>query len=139
MVERIRDVLLELGKGFSFVGSQYKISTGQSNYYIDLLFYHLDLKCYIVVELKTTEFKPEYAGQIAFYVKAVDNLLRKENDNQTLGLLLCKEKDKIAVKWSLDMVKVPIGISSYKVNNLLSKEILNKLPTEEDINRYIAV
>lgn len=139
MIEKIRDVLLELGKGFSFIGSQYKISTGQSDYYIDLLFYHLDLRCYIVVELKTTEFKPEYAGQIAFYVKAVDKLLKKDTDNETLGLLLCKEKDKLSVEWSLECLNVPVGVSNFKLNKYISNDILEKLPTEEDINLHINI
>lgn len=139
MIEKIRDVLLELGKGFSFIGSQYKISTGQSDYYIDLLFYHLDLRCYIVVELKTTEFKPEYAGQIAFYVKAVDKLLKKDTDNETLGLLLCKGKDKLSVEWSLECLNVPVGVSDFKLNKYISNDILEKLPTEEDINLHINI
>ena len=101
MVEKIRDVLLELGKGFSFIGNQYKISMSDKDYYIDLLFYHLELRCYIVVELKANEFKPEYIGQLGFYVTAVDETLRKEYDNQTIGLLLCRKKDRLTVDWSL--------------------------------------
>ena len=132
MLEKIKNILLELGKGFSFVGSQYKISSGNNDYYIDLLFYHLDLHCYIVVELKTTEFKPEYVGQLGFYVNAIDRTIKKESDNQTIGLLLCKDKDKIAVEWALDIINVPVGVSSYNVIN--KKEILSKLPTENDIN-----
>ena len=84
MIERIKNVLLELGKGFSFVGNQYKISTNNNDYYIDLLFYHLDLRCFIVVELKNTEFKPEFIGQLGFYVTAVDETLKKETDNDTI-------------------------------------------------------
>lgn len=108
MLERIKNILLELGKGFSFVGNQYKVSTEEHDYYIDLLFYHLDLRCYIVVELKNTEFKPEYAGQLSFYVTAVDETMRKEQDNQTIGLLLCKGKDKLSVEWSLKSTNAPI-------------------------------
>ena len=139
MITKIRDVLLELGKGFCFIGNQYKISTDNNDYYIDMLFYHLDLRCYIVVELKTTEFKPEYIGQLGFYVAAVDNTLKKEYDNQTIGLLLCKEKDKLSVEWALDFVNVPIGIASYNVINKARKDILDKLPTEQDINMYIDI
>ena len=138
MIEKIKNVLLELGKGFSFVGNQYKISTKNSDYYIDMLFYHLDLHCYIVVELKNTEFKPEYAGQLGFYVKAIDNTIKKENDNQTIGLLLCKEKDRLSVEWALDIINVPIGIASYNVMNKDSN-VLDKLPTEEDINTYLSL
>lgn len=137
MMERIKNVLLELGKGFSFVGSQYKISTENQDYYIDMLFYHLDLRCYIVVELKNVEFKPEYIGQLSFYVTAVDETLRKEQDNQTIGLLLCKGKDKLSVEWALKGTNNPIGVTSYEVRNELPKEILDRLPTEEDINKFM--
>ena len=139
MMEKIKNVLLELGKGFSFVGNQYKISTENQDYYIDMLFYHLDLRCYIVVELKNVEFKPEYIGQLSFYVTAVDETLRKELDNQTIGLLLCKGKDKLSVEWALKGTNTPIGVTSYKVKNELPKEVLDKLPTEEDINKHIDI
>ena len=139
MVQKIRDVLLELGKGFSFVGNQYKISTENKDYYIDLLFYHLDLRCYIVVELKTSDFKPEYTGQLSFYITEVDEILKKETENSTIGLLLCKNKDRLSVEWSLKSVNTPIGVSSFEVNKILSKEILDKLPTEEDINLQIDI
>lgn len=139
MINKIKDVLIELGKGFSFVGNQYKISTENNDYYIDLLFYHLDLRCYIVIELKTTEFKPEYIGQLGFYVTAVNETLKKETDNQTIGLLLCKSKDRLTAKWSLKSTNVPIGISSYELNKYIPKDILQKLPTEEDLNLHINV
>ena len=139
MINKIKDVLIELGKGFSFVGNQYKISTENNDYYIDLLFYHLDLRCYIVIELKTTEFKPEYIGQLGFYVTAVNETLKKETDNQTIGLLLCKSKDRLTAKWSLKSANVPIGISSYELNKYIPKDILQKLPTEEDLNLHINV
>ena len=139
MISKIRDILLELGKGFCFIGNQYKISTDNQDYYIDMLFYHLDLRCYIVVVLKVTEFKPEYIGQLGFYVTAVDKTLRKEQDNQTIGLLLCKEKDKLSVEWTLDFINVPIGVSSYNLINKKQKDILDKLPTEQDINMYIDI
>ena len=139
MIEKIKNVLIELGKGFSFVGNQYKISTDNNDYYIDLLFYHLDLRCYIVIELKTTEFKPEYIGQLSFYVTGVNEILKKRTDNQTIGLLLCKNKDKLTAKWSLKSVNVPIGISSYELDKYISKDIIEKLPTEEDLNLHIDV
>ena len=139
LLDKIRDVLLELGKGFSFVGNQYKISTGETDYYIDLLFYHLDLRCYIVVELKANKFKPEYTGQLEFYVTAVDETLKKKNDNSTIGLLLCKDKDRLSVDWALKSTNVPIGVSSFEVKNILPKEILDKLPTEEDLNLHIDI
>lgn len=137
MLEKIKNVLLELGKGFSFVGNEYKVSTENQDYYIDLLFYHLELRCYIVVELKNTEFKPEYAGQLSFYVTAVDETIKKEYDNQTIGLLLCKGKDRLSVEWSLKSTNAPIGVSSYEIAKSLPKEVLEVLPTEEELNMYI--
>lgn len=139
MLERIKTVLLELGKGFSFIANQYKISTGDTDYYIDLLFYHLELRCYVVVELKNTKFKPEYAGQIGFYVTAINETLKKPCDNDTIGLLLCKERDKLSVDWSLKSFNVPLGISSYEIDKYISREILEKLPTEDDINLHLGV
>ncbi len=139
MLEKIKNVLLELGKGFSFVGNQYKISTENQDYFIDMLFYHLDLRCYIVVELKNTEFKPEYLGQLSFYVTAVDETLRKNIDNQTIGLLLCKGKDRLSVEWSLKSTNAPIGVSSYEIAKVLPKEVIDFLPTEEEINMHINI
>ena len=137
MIQRIKDVLLELGKGFSFVGNQYKISTNNNDYYIDLLFYHLELRCYVVIELKTTEFKPEYIGQLNFYITAVNKILKKEYDNETIGLLLCKEKDKLSVEWALEGINNPIGVSSFEINKNIPRTILEKLPTEEELNLHI--
>ena len=134
MLERIKDVLIELGKGFSFVGNQYKISTLKNDYYLDLLFYHLELRCYVVIELKTTEFKPEYIGQLNFYITAVNNILKKEQDNNTIGLLLCKEKDKLSVEWSLEGINNPIGVSSFEL-----KDVLESLPTEEELNLHMDI
>ncbi len=129
LIENIKSVLLELGKGFSFVGNQYKISTDNKDYYIDLLFYHLDLRCYVVVELKTTDFQPEFMGQLQFYVKAVDETLKKDLDNDTIGMLLCKNKDRLSVEWSLKATNVPAGVVSYEVTSCL--------PTEDEINQMI--
>lgn len=139
IINKLKNVLLELGKGFSFVGNQYKISTNNNDYYLDLLFYHLELRCYIVIELKTTEFKPEYIGQISFYVTAINETIKKENDNPTIGLLLCKNKDRLTANWSLKSTNVPIGISSYEIEKYIPKNILEKLPTEEEINLHIDI
>lgn len=137
MLNKIRNLLVELGKGFSFVGNQYKISMEDKDYFIDLLFYHLELRCFIVVELKATSFKPEFIGQLGFYVTAVDEILKKEFDNPTIGLLLCKEKDRLSVEWSLKGTNLPIGVSSYKLDKYIPKDILEKLPTEEEINLHL--
>ena len=137
MLMKIKNVLIELGKGFSFVGNQYKILMKDKDYYIDLLFYHLELRCYVVVELKATSFQPEYIGQLSFYVTAIDHILKKDVDNPTIGLLLCKEKDKLSVEWSLQGIDLPIGVSSYQLNQYVAQNIVDKLPTEEEINLHI--
>lgn len=129
MLEKIKSILLELGKGFSFVSSQYKISTENKDYYIDLLFYHLELRCYVVVELKNEEFSPAFIGQLQFYVTAIDETVKKEFDNPTIGLLLCKGKDKLSVEWALKPVRVPIGVASY--------EIRKYLPSDEELERCL--
>ena len=137
MVEKIKTVLLELGTGFSFVGNQYKIEVGNKEYFIDLLFYHTKLHCYIVVELKNTEFKPEYTGKVNFYLSAVDDLVKSKQDNPSIGLILCREKDKISVEYALKNINKPIGVSSYEISKFLPKDILKELPTEDDLNLHI--
>lgn len=137
MVEKIKMVLLELGNGFSFIGNQYKIEVANKEYFIDLLFYHTKLHCYIVVELKNTEFKPEYAGKVNFYLSAIDDILKGENDNQSIGIILCINKDKISVEYALKDMSKPIGVSSYELSEYLPSEIIKELPTEEDLNLHI--
>ena len=137
MVERIRDVLLEFGNGFSFIGNQYKLTVGDSDYFIDMLFYHLKLHCYIVVELKAVPFKPEFIGQLNFYLTALDEQVKDNLDSPSIGLLLCKSKDKLTVEYSLKGVDKPIGVSSYEISKYLPKNLEELLPTEEDINIHI--
>lgn len=139
MIERIRDVLLELGNGFSFVGNQYKIEVGDKDYFIDMLFYHTKLHCYIVVELKAVPFQPEFTGKLNFYLSAVDDMIKDKSDNPTIGLLLCKGKDKISVEYSLKDINKPIGVSSYEITKFLPKNILDSLPTEEELNLHIDI
>lgn len=139
MIERIRDVLLELGNGFSFVGNQYKIMVGSNDYYIDMFFYHLRLRCYIAVELKIVPFQPEFIGKLNFYLNAIDEQIKDKNDNPTIGLLLCKSKDKLTVEYSLKNVNKPIGVSSYEILKYLPKELENDLPIEDDINLHIDI
>ena len=139
MVERIRDVLLELGNGFSFIGNQYKLIVGNNDYFIDMLFYHLKLHCYVVVELKAVPFKPEFIGQLNFYLTAIDEQVKDKMDAPSIGLLLCKGKDKLTVEYSLKSVDKPIGVSSYEISKYLPKNVLESLPTEEDINLHIDI
>lgn len=137
MINRIKKVLIELGKGFSFVGNQYKITVNNMDYFIDLLFYHLELRCYIVVELKTRKFKPTDAGQLNFYLSAVDDLLKKEGDKATIGILLCKEKDKLTVEYALRNINNPIGVSEYKLLEDIPEYLQSQLPKAEDIEIHI--
>lgn len=139
MISKIRDVLLELGNGFSFVGNQYKITVDNTDYFIDLLFYHLKFRCYVVVELKATKFIPEYVGKMNFYLSAVNDMLKTDNDNPSIGLILCKDKDRLTANYSLQGINKPIGISSYELSNLLPQDILNSLPTEEELNLHIDI
>lgn len=137
MINRIKNVLVELGNGFSFVGNQYKITVNNTDYFIDLLFYHLELRCYIVVEIKARKFKPTDAGQLNFYLSAVDDILKKEGDNATIGILLCKEKDKLTVEYSLRNINNPIGVSEYKLLEDIPEYLQSQLPKAEDIEIHI--
>ena len=112
LLEHVRDFLLELGVGFAFVGSQVHLEVGGEDFYVDLLFFHLRLRCFVVIELKTGEFKPEYAGKMNFYLSAVDAQLRREGDHPSIGLVLCKEKNKVVVEYALRDTKKPIGVSA---------------------------
>ena len=129
LVKDITALLLELGTGFAFLGNQYHINVGGDDFYIDLLFYNINLRSYVVIELKTGDFKPEYAGQLNFYLSAVDNLLKKENDNPSIGLLLCKNKNNLVAEYSLRDMSKPIGISEYKITNNLPEELEKQLPS----------
>lgn len=137
MINRIKDVLIELGKGFAFVGSEYKLEIGGKEYFVDLLFYHLKLKCYIVVELKAREFEPTDAGQLNFYLSAVDDLVKDKEDNATIGLLLCKEKNNFTAEYALKDINKPIGVSEYKLLEDMPEYLQSQLPRAEDIELHI--
>ena len=129
LITHMRNFLLELGAGFAFVGSQYPIRLEQDEYYLDLLFYHLKLRCYIIIELKTTEFKPEYSGKMNFYLNIVDDFVKSEQDNPTLGIIMCRSKEKSRVEYALRGIRTPIGVSTHQ----LPEELIDKLPTVEQI------
>jgi len=135
LVDNIQKLLLELGKGFAFIGRQYHMEIAGDDYYLDLLFYHIRLRCYCVVELKNTDFKPEYAGKLNFYLSAVDSLLKHENDNPSIGILLCKSKNKLKMEYALRDLKKPIGVAEYvvKISEILPKKLQSSLPTLQDI------
>ena len=129
--------LLELGKGFCFYGKQVHINVGGDDFYIDLLFYNAHLHCYVVVELKTTKFKPEHIGQLKFYVTAVNKQLRTEGDTPTIGLLICKDKNNVIAEYTLEDIHNPIGVSSYKLFDELSKDYQSSLPSIEEIEKRL--
>lgn len=133
LVEHITKFLLELGKGFAFVGRQYHMEVGETDYYMDLLFYHIKLKCYVVIELKNTKFIPEYAGKLNFYLSAVDSLLKTDSDNPTIGILLCRDKNKIETEFALRDINKPMGVSEFTLTEILPEELRGSLPTVEEI------
>jgi len=137
LVQNITSFLLELGRGFAFVGRQVPLEIDNQAFYIDLLFYHIHLKCYIVVELKAVEFKAEYAGKMNLYLSAVDDLIKTENENQTIGLLLCKSKSKIVAEYALRGTTQPIGIAEYELTSAIPDDIKAQLPTIETIEEEL--
>ena len=139
MLEKLKNILLELGSGFSFVGNQYKITIDNQDFYIDLLFYHIKLKCYIAVELKVGDFKPEFASKMGFYLTALDEEIKDENDNLSIGLILCQNKSNKIVDYTLKFINKPVGVSEYKIFDKLTAELQDKLPSEEDLNLHMDV
>lgn len=137
LTSNITKLLLELGSGFAFVGRQYHLEIEDEDYYIDLLFYNLKLKSYVVIELKTTKFKPEYIGKLNFYLNAVDKFVKSEEDNPTFGILLCKSNKKITAELSLKDVNKPIGVSEYKILSEIPEYLESTLPSIEDIEKRL--
>lgn len=137
LINNITKLLLELGNGFAFIGRQYHIEIENEDYYLDLLFYNLKVRCYVVIELKTTEFRPEYAGKLNFYLSAVDEYIKSENDNPTFGILLCKDKKKVTAELALKDINKPIGVSEYKILSEIPEFLENTLPSIEDIEKRL--
>lgn len=133
--QNITRFLLELGTGFAFIGRQKEIVVSGKTRKIDMLFYHIRLKCYVVVELKAVSFEPEFAGKLNFYVNAVNDLIRTSDENPTIGLLICKDKDQTEVQWAFQGIQTPMGVASY--DNIKLEEIKKQLPTEKEIQRRI--
>ncbi len=134
----ITQFLLELGAGFAFVGRQYHLEISGKDYYIDLLFYHLKLRCYIVIDLKAREFKPEYAGKLNFYLSAVDDCLKGGNDNPSIGIILCRTKDKVLAEYALRDINKPIGVSNYQLTKAIPEELKSSLPSIEELELELA-
>jgi predicted nuclease of restriction endonuclease-like (RecB) superfamily len=137
MMTHITQFLIELGKGFAFVGRQYQLIVSDNEYYLDLLFYHLQLRSYVVIELKAGKFKPEYAGKLNFYLSAVDSQLKHPTDNPSIGLILCKYKDKVEAEYTLRDMNKPIGISEYQLTQVLPKDFQSQLPTVEQLENQL--
>jgi len=140
-MDHLQKFLVELGEGFAFLGRQYRIEVEGDDYLIDLLFYHVKLRCYFIVELKATEFDPRDAGQMNFYLSAVDDLLRQPGDRPSIGILLCKTKNKVKVEYALRNCKSPISVASYetKIVKALPKELKSSLPTVQEIEAELSM
>lgn len=132
-IQHITKFMLELGKGFAFVGSQVPITIHDDEFFIDMLFYNLRLRCFTVIEIKTTKFKPEHAGQLNFYLSAVDDLMKHPTDNPSIGILLCKSRDKLVAEYALKDIAKPIGVSEYQLTRAIPENLKTTLPTVEEI------
>lgn len=139
IVEKVKRLMLELGYGFCFIGNQYRLSLGEKDYYIDLLFYHRILKCLVAVELKTIEFEPQFVGKLDFYLQLIDEQLKQEDDKPSIGILLVPEKDHLEVEYTLRNAKKPIGVSEYILSNHLPEELIGKLPTVEQFRNILNI
>jgi predicted nuclease of restriction endonuclease-like (RecB) superfamily len=133
LIEHLRNFLLELGVGFAFVGSQYPLDVGGEQFRIDLLFYHLRLRCYVVIELKMEDFQPEFSGKMNFYLSAIDDLLRHSTDQASIGIILCKSKNQTVAEYALRDLHKPVGVSQYTLTESLPKQFQGSLPSAEEL------
>jgi predicted nuclease of restriction endonuclease-like (RecB) superfamily len=138
LLRHIEKFLLELGRGFAFVGRQYRLEVSEREFYLDLLFYHLQLRCFVVVDLKKGEFKPEYAGKMNFYCSVVDDQLRHAHDAPTIGLVLCQTKDRVIAEYSLRDIEKPIGVADYELTRSLPASFASSLPSIEDLEAELS-
>jgi predicted nuclease of restriction endonuclease-like (RecB) superfamily len=137
LIDHVRDFLLELGMGFAFVGSQYPLQVGGEEFRIDLLFYHLRLRCFVALDLKMGPFQPEFSGKMNFYLSAIDDLLRHHDDQSSIGIILCKSKNKIVAEYALRDLGKPVGISEYRLTAALPNHWERNLPTIDELERKI--
>lgn len=137
LVDNVTKFLLELGSGFAYVGKQVPIEVGGQEFFIDLLFYHLKLRAYVVIELKVTDFTPEHAGKLSFYLSVANDMLKHPSDNPTIGLLICKNKNDIVAEYALKDIKQPIGVTEYQLTKLFPEEFKSSLPTIEEIENEL--
>lgn len=138
LVHHMEKFILELGTGFAFVGRQYHLEVGDQDFYIDLLFYHLKLRCFVVIELKDKDFKPEYAGKMNFYLSCVDDLVKHETDQPSIGIILCKSKNNILAEYTLRDMTKPIGLAEYRLTESLPENLKTALPTIEELEAELA-
>ena len=137
LTENITKFLLELGQGFAYVGRQVPVKIGNKERFIDLLFYHLELRCYVVIELKASDFEPEHVGKLGYYISAINSLKKKETDNPTIGMIICKTKESIDVQYSLENSNQPIGVSEYHLSKLLPDNLKSSLPSIEELEKEL--
>lgn len=137
LIDNIQKFLRELGTGFAYMGSEYRLQVGQTEQFLDMLFYNTKVHAYVVIEVKTTDFKPEYVGQLGTYVVAVDHLLKTEEDNKTIGLLICKDKDDVLARYALDSSSQALGVSSFELSKLIPENFKSSLPTIEEIEEEL--
>jgi len=137
LTDHITKFLLELGKGFAFIGRQYPFRVGKKGYRLDLLFYHIRLRCFVAIDLKTGEFEPEFAGKMNFYLTVIDHQLKTADDNPSIGIILCKSKDKLEVEYALQGMTKPIGVSEFTVTQALPAELIGNLPTVEEFEKEL--
>ncbi len=137
LINNIQKFLLELGTGFAFIGREYRLQVGQTEQFLDMLFYNTQAHAYVVLEVKTTTFKPEFVGQLGTYVVAVDHILKTERDEKTIGILVCKDKDNVLARYSLDSSSQPLGVSSFELSKLIPENFKSSLPTVEEIENEL--
>lgn len=137
LINNIQRFLLELGTGFAFIGREYRLQVGQTEQFLDMLFYNTQAHAYVVLEVKTTTFKPEFVGQLGTYVVAVDHILKTERDEKTIGILVCKDKDNVLARYSLDSSSQPLGVSSFELSKLIPENFKSSLPTVEEIENEL--
>ena len=138
LVHHMEKFILELGTGFAFVGRQYHLEVGDQDFYIDLLFYHLKLRCFVVIEIKDKDFKPEYDGKMNFYLSCVDDLVKHETDQPSIGIILCKSKNNILAEYTLRDMTKPIGLAEYRLTESLPENLKTALPTIEELEAELA-
>ena len=138
LIAQLQKFLLELGVGFAFVGSQYPLEVDGEDFFIDLLFYHLKLRCFVVIDLKMDQFRPEYAGKMNFYLSAVDDLLKHSSDQPSLGIILCKTKKKMVVEYALRDTSKPLGVAEYRITAALPEWLKGNLPSIEDLEAELS-